>query len=409
MKPRGLQLLGGLLLMLAACPAPDTTTRYIYEPYAGPEVFPSKRALLPTVPGDLGLVSNAGDDTVTAIDLGSGKVLTTVPVGRDPVDLDGPHHIAIDRRRGFAYIALSFPQAGSALGPHAAHGGSARLGWVQKLRLSDLAIVGEAIVESNPGDIVLSQDGTRLVVSHFDLARAQRADAGADTRASLIIIDPLTLGTPDQKEGVRIPVCAAPHGVLLSPPRGQEAFLACYGDDEVAVLNLDTPSAAAKRIKVSPDGRSAPTPPAFGPYALGASPSFGSIAVANTESKDVRFFDPRAQTMTGMAISTEGAPFFPIFSADESKLYIPTQLPDGVLVVDPKTGTTLRQRRFSEGECRRPHEIVRGADKSVVYLVCEGDQVSPSVVLSLDADTLATKLSLPVGVYPDRMVIGGAP
>jgi hypothetical protein len=45
----------------------------------------------------------------------------------------------------------------------------------------------------------------------------------------------------------------------------------------------------------------------------------------------------------------------------------------------------------------------------VVYLVCEGDQVSPSVVLSLDADTLATKLSLPVGVYPDRMVIGGAP
>lgn len=409
MSRPGLRVWAGVLLLLSACPAPETTTRYLYEPYAGPEVFPSKRPMLPAVNGDLGLVSNAGDDTVTAIDLASGRVIGTVPVGRDPVDLDGPHHIAIDRRRGFAYLALSYPQAASALGPHAAHGGSARLGWVQKLRLSDLAIVGEAIVDANPGDIVLSEDGTRLAVSHFDLSRAQRGDAGADTRATLIVLDPLALGTPEQKEGVRIPVCAAPHGVVLSAPRGKEAFLACYGDDEIAVVDLDNPAAEVKHIKVSPDARRAPTPPAFGPYALGASPTFSTIAVANTESKDVRFFDPRTLSMTATALGTDGAPFFPAFSADETKLYIPTQLPDGVLVVDPKTQATLRQRRFAEGECRRPHEIVFGTDKTTAYLVCEGDQITPSVVLGLDADTLATRQTFSVGAYPDRMIIGRAP
>ena len=145
--------------LVVGCPRTDTKDNHVYDPYAGGPVYPEKRAKLPVVAGDLGLVSNAGSDTITAVDIAQGKVLATVPVGKNPVDLDGPHHVAIDRARGFAYVAFSYPVNTNAVGPHASHGSSARLGLVQKLRLDDLVIVGEVRVDTNPGDIVLSDDG----------------------------------------------------------------------------------------------------------------------------------------------------------------------------------------------------------------------------------------------------------
>ncbi len=393
--------------LVAACPGTETREVPLYDPYVGPEVFPTRRAKLPAVVGDLGLVSNTGSDTITAIDVAQGKVLATVPVGKNPVDIDGTHHVAVDRGRGFAYAAFSYPPSTTATGPHASHGSSTRLGLVQKLRLEDLAVVGEVRVDPNPGDIVLSDDGKRLVVTHFDLARATSADAGTgDRRATIALIDPekiLAVGSP---EPVKIAVCPAPHGVALSRPTGDVAYVSCYGADAIAVVDLTKPSATPTLVKLGGAAQAAPLPAIYGPYSAILSPSGAELVVASTESKDVRFLDVATRTFTNRVFDTKGAPFFPAWAPDESVLYVPTQLPDGVRVIDPKTGQSRSERAFTASECQRPHEAVLGTDPSTVWIVCEGDRKAPSVVLGLDRDTLATRVTFPVGVYPDRLILG---
>ncbi len=398
----------GLTALATGCSRDDPAR--VYEVYQGGPVYPERRAPLPAVSGELALVSNAGSDTLTAIDVAAGTVLATLPVGRDPVDLDSPHHVAMDRARGFTYVALSYPPLAVAPGPHASHGASVRLGVVQKLRLSDLRVVGEVRVEPNPGDIVLSEDGRRLVVTHFDLPRATAADLGPEARrATLALIDPEQILPAGSPEPVKVAVCAAPHGVALARPAGDWAYVACYGDDALTMVDLRAPTRAPLRVPLGPGAQSAPSAPAYGPYSVTLSPSGAELLIANLESKDVRILDARATpaALTGRVFPTAGAPYFPAWSADESELYVPTQIPDGVRVLDARSGVVKRQRAFAPSECARPHEAVLGADPATVWIVCEGDRVKPSVVLAVDRDTLATKRSLAVGVYPDRMIIRG--
>lgn len=406
MRSRALAVLAVLTVLAVACTV--QTPGAVYEAYSGPPVYPERREPLPEVAGELGLVSNAGSDTVTVLDVARGEVLASRPVGRDPVDLDGPHHIALDRVRGFAYVALSYPATTTTSGPHASHGSSARLGVVQKLRLSDLRVVGEARVEPNPGDIVLSEDGRRLVITHFDLTRATATGLEPEARrATLAVLDPETLTLTGSPEPVKIPVCAAPHGLALSRPAGDQAFVACYGDDAVAVVDLRAPTKAPVRVPLGPAAQSAPSAPAYGPYSVLLSPSGRELLVANLESKDVRVLDVATRAPTGRVFPTLGAPYFPAWSDREDELYVPTQAPDGVRVLDAQTGAVKRQRAFDASECASPHEAVLVADPSVVWIVCEGDHKKPSVVLSLDRDTLATRRSLAVGVYPDRLIVRG--
>jgi DNA-binding beta-propeller fold protein YncE len=331
------------------------------------------------------------------VDIGSGATVATVVVGENPVDLDGPHHIALDRPRGFAYVALSYP----------APSASPRRGVVQKLRLSDLRVVGQVTVDVDPGDIVLSEDGRRLVVTHFDLRRATAVDAGAgDRRATLALLDPEKILPSKSPDPLKVTVCAAPHGVALSRPSGELAYVACYGDDSVAVLDLRSPSTAPLRVPLGNAARSAPSPPVYGPYSVALSPSGSLLVVGNLESKDLRFIDVGSATLTTRVVPTQGAPYFSAWASDGTELYVPTQAPDAVRVLDATSGTLKRARTFTTLECEHPHEAVIGRDTETVWIVCEGDRSKPSVVLGLDRSTLATKWTVPVGVYPDRLVLG---
>src|SRR5262249_54569623 len=140
------------------------------------------------------------------------QVIGTAPIGIDPVAIDGPHHVAVSRSAGVAFTALSYPAPAAAPGPHAAHGSSQRPGVVQELDLTELTPIAQAQVETNPGDIGLSADGSRLVVSHFDLLRAQSGKTVADRRADLAILDPKHLADAAVSF---VRTCVAPHGVAL--------------------------------------------------------------------------------------------------------------------------------------------------------------------------------------------------
>jgi DNA-binding beta-propeller fold protein YncE len=393
---------------VGGCADKDPETQYYYDPYTG-DAFPNRRQKLVIPPAGMGVVSDSRSDTLSFIDLATGERFATYPVGRDPVTIDGPHHVVADLTRGAFYVALSYPVLAGTVGPHATHGSSLVPGYAQKLSLEDLSVLGQVRVDPNPGDIVLSEDGKRLVVSHFDLQRALDNPGDLDAaRATLAVIDPdamLPSGSPDP---IRIPLCVAAHGITLSRPDGARAYASCYGEDALAIADLDDPGAEVKRIPVGPDASIGN--PTYGPYAAVMSPDGKTIAVSNTTSKDVRFFDVESETFDlTRTIKTQGAPYFVGWTPDSKRIYVPTQQPDALIFIDVSQGNVELDFRAFSGECGKPHqaELHEG---SGVFVVCEGDQLTPGDVVMLDPMTLDTSAKTKVGVYPDAIIriFGGA-
>ena len=388
-------------LHLAACGPPE----YEFEPYSG-DPFPTHRTPLEIPEGGGALVSNSYSDSISVLGLAGGETIATAPVGRDPVGLDGPHHIAVAPDGSAVYTALSYPALGFS-GPHATHGGSVASGYAQKLDGTDFHIVGQVRVDSNPGDIVLSEDGKRLVVSHFDLLRAIKNPGDIDAaRATIAVIDPETIAPTGSPAPVRIPTCVAPHGMTLSRPDGKTAYVACYGEDVLAVVDLEK-NEVLSRVPMG-GAASGFGDPAYGPYSAVLSPDGARLAIGCTVSNDVRIFDVElGEMLPDATLSTLGSPFFAAWSDDGAQLVVPMQSPDAVAVIDLTTKTETLHRDFSGDECVLPHAVM--STGGMLTLVCEGDHEAPGKVLWLDPATLDTVRSVDVGVYPDTIVpFGGA-
>jgi len=391
-----------VLSFLAACGEQEPKVTTVYEPYSGPPAYPERRSALPPAQGVRAFVSNNGSDTLSVLDLPSGEVLATIPVGRDPVNIDGPHHLALDPA-GTVFVALSYPAPSLSPGPHSAHSSSRRSGYVLRLAPDDLRVTGQARVDPNPGEIVVSEDGLRLVVSHFDLQLAINTKLTPEQRrGTLAVTSPADFAAGMTLDPMRIPVCLAPHGVSLSKPDGARAYVACYGEDALAVVELTgTPSVTLIPVGPAPSVGS----PVYGPYSAVLSPAGDRVAIGNTEGRSTKLFDAQTKTMLPASILSQGAPYFAGWSLDGTKLYIPTQAPDALLVVDPTTGVEHASVYFSAEECRRPHEATPDEAHGALYVVCEGDHLQPGNVLVLDLTSLQIKANIPVGLYPDRLVL----
>ena len=386
----------------AACSAPDPTTIHEYDPYEG-EAYPDRREPIEIPEGGAGFVTNSYSDTVTVLDLGTGETIGTYPVGRDPVTLDGPHHVVVSPSGDAVYVALSYPVV-SVTGPHASHGSSARSGYAQKLAGDDLRVLGQVRVDENPGEIVLSEDGTRLVTSHFDLQRAIKNPTDIDAaRATLAVIDPSRMWMTGSPAATRISTCVAPHGMVLSPPDGATAYVACYGEDSIAIVDL-VAGEVKDRVVVGGNAEGFGDP-VYGPYSAVRSPGGGLIAIGNTVSKDVRFLDTKTSQMAPeLTLSTLGAPYFPAWLSGEARLAVPMQAPDGIAVFDMETHAEVVGRQFAGEECRLPH-VANALKDGTIVLVCEGDHTGPGKVVWLDPETLETVREAKVGVYPDALAV----
>src|SRR4051794_23093012 len=90
-------------LLHAVATGCTTSEATSYTPYAGPPAFATPRTPITMPPGDVAIVTNSGSDSISIVDLDGRSIVTTFPVGRDPLAVDGPHHIAVDPERRFAY------------------------------------------------------------------------------------------------------------------------------------------------------------------------------------------------------------------------------------------------------------------------------------------------------------------
>jgi DNA-binding beta-propeller fold protein YncE len=362
------------------------------------------RMRVPTPIARAAYVTNNGSDSISVIDR-DGDTVTQVAIDVDPDAHEAPHHLAIDVADGSLFVALAFPPAQAAAktnDPHAAHGRGTTLGKLARLDLATLGVEDTREVDENPGDVVLTHDRKHVLVTHFDMKRAMTAAAAGGHPSSLFA----TLQVWDRASLTKTssrPLCVAPHGVITTKD-DRTAIVACYGSDELAVVDLGSPALSTARYPLGP-AQGVLGAPKYGPYSALLSPDEKRIVVADLEGADVRIFDVEAKRFLAEQTLTLGSRVMMADFVSADVVVAPLQSPDGLARLDVTRGAVLQRIAFAKAECELPH-VVRKAKDGRVYVVCEGDHTAKGAVLEIDPETLATKHRYVVGVYPDGIVFG---
>jgi DNA-binding beta-propeller fold protein YncE len=392
-------------LALGACT--NTTGEKVPElDYSIAQPWPSGRELPPLGGGRI-VITNSYDDTVSLLDLDSmGSAdwgeLARVPVGLNPVELEGPHHAAFSPRGDYYYVGLSYSVPGAGSGPHGSHGTGTQDGYALKLDARDNRLVGSVRVDRNPGDLIITSDGRTLLQTHFDIQKiqevAKRNGPASEMDARMAILDAETM-----TRKAMVTVCPAPHAVRLSPDETR-AYVACLSD-EVAVVRLDQAGYPVTRLKVPNAGTA--LSPRHEPYALTVSPTDGSVWVASLESRVLHYLDPESLTMNPdrAVYNLAGPPMFGTFSADGRTLYQPYQRMDAVALIDASTSQVKGEIALSPSGCVNVHQVELTPDGQHLLAVCEGDHVGPGTLHVVDLATSSVVKTVQLGLFPDSVGI----
>jgi DNA-binding beta-propeller fold protein YncE len=345
-------------------------------------------------------VTNNGSDTISILDRDSDLVVTR-SVDIDTSAHEAPHHLAVDARAKTLFVGLAFPPPPTDdKGPHAGHGHATTNGKLLELDLTTLSPMASVEVDENPGDVFLTHDGSKVLVTHFDMARALRAAAAGrppnEMFSTIQVWDAHTL-----KKLAERALCVAPHGVVTTSD-DKKAIVACYGSDEIAIVDLTSPSLPTSRFVLGAS-EGILGAPKYGPYSAVLSPSEKNLLVADLESQDARVLDLQSEKF-GEPISLGARAMISAF-LDETRAIVPLQSPDGIAEIDIASGDVLARAAFAKDQCEAPH-AVKIAKDGRVYVVCEGDHGRAGAIIELDPKTLAVKKKWTVGIYPDGIAFG---
>ncbi|MBU8900165.1 hypothetical protein DRW03_15800 [Corallococcus sp. H22C18031201] len=411
----------GLLapLALAACEKSETEADGLLKvpalEYSEPIPWTRGGTTIPP-PGPAGriIVTNSLDDSLSLLDMeGLGTpgwgVAQRVPVGLNPVELEGPHHTAVSPANDYYYVGISNYVPGGGSGPHGAHGTGTADGYCLKMSAQDNRIVGSARVDRNPGDVIVTADGETLYQTHFDLLRiadvARQGGSERDMDARLVVLDASSMTVK-----TRLKVCPAPHAVRLSADE-RTAYIACWSD-EVAIVDLPaTDTSTVTRVKVADSGVGTAIAPRHQPYALTMSPTTGDVWVSSLASRQVQVLEAGTRTMNARRmVPLRGSPMFGVFTADGKTLYMPYQGEDAIAVIDPATSQVLRTIQLSQDGCFNVHQLTLTPDERYGLAVCEGDHIGPGALLVVDLKESKVVSTVRMGIFPDSVsIIRGQP
>lgn len=356
--------------------------------------YPNRRARFPTAERTLGYVANRESDSVSVLDLDAFTELGQVPVGRDPVDIDGPRRVVIDADAQQLYLVLSYPDA--AQSPHAAaNGNGPRAGYVLAFALDDLRPLGELRVAASPDDVALSDDHDELAVAHYDTVLALKNTPDIEARrATLAFVRPASALANGSPELTSLVTCVAPATVVYGSDRTR-AFVACTGDDSLVAVDTVQPGVLAR----VPAGNAV----ANKPYALTRNRAGTLLAVSNQVAQTVVVFEAADTPVERASVAVPGVPFFATFLDDE-RLLVPLQGPSGAALIDTTTSSVLASATYADADCNSPSDA-RVLRDGRLFLTCEGDHYRNGQVVRLDPTTLALEATVSVGIYPDRLAV----
>jgi DNA-binding beta-propeller fold protein YncE len=140
------------------------------------------------------------------------RVEHDLQTGDMPVDIDGPHGLAISPNKEFYYVSL-------------AHGRP--FGSVWKYSATSDRVLGQTTLGLFPATMDISRDGDLLFVVNFNL----HGDM-VPSSVSVVATEPML-------EVARIQTCAMPHGSRLNP-QGSKHYSACMMDDMLVEIDTRT-------------------------------------------------------------------------------------------------------------------------------------------------------------------------
>ncbi|MFM2153152.1 MAG: hypothetical protein RL199_1587 [Pseudomonadota bacterium] len=361
--------------------------------------------------GGMVVTTNNGDDTLSVVDPGTGKLVDVLPVGFIPVELEGPHHIVAAPDGARLFFNLSNAVAGSGSGPHGTHGTGTVPGLLLRMATSDATVDAALQVDPNPGELALSPDGRRVFVTHYDLRAWLKGALAGDLRkgdSNLVVVDAERMTLLH-----RVPLCPAAHGVRVSAD-GRSVFAVC-GPDEIAVVDV-TGSPSVRRVPLP--GLTEQASCAACPYGLGVAPD-ASVWVSTLGPQSgvngggsLQVYDPAAGAFrAGWTRAFGGRALFAAFHGTGASYmaYVPEQgaAGDRIHVFDVTDGAVAVREviELSRADCMNAHMMEISSDGRRGWLICEGDHVGPGSFVSLDLTGAAPPVAVPIGVFPDGLAL----
>lgn len=303
--------------------------------------------------GDVLLVANKADATLSVIDLGTGRAVATLPTG------DGPHEIAVSED-GTRAVVTNYGQQ--------VPGNSLTVIDLPALRVERTIDLGAF---RRPHGVVFLPDDRRVAVT-------------AETDQAVVLVDTETgevLGSaPTAQEGS--------HMLVLAPDGGR-AYTANIGSGSVTALDLDSRSAVrtvpvggySEAIALTPDGR--------------------EVWVASRERNAVTVLD--AATLDSLAsVPAAGFPIRLTPTPDGRRMLVTNVEGNRLQVVDVATRAVLATIPFPEGAT--PVGTLVAPDGNTAYVA----DLDASRVMVVDLGERAVTGYLPVGNVPDGLGLSRA-
>ena len=319
------------------------------------------------------------------------KIERQIETGDMPIDIDGPHGIAISPDKQFYYVSI-------------AHGRP--YGSVWKYSTKDDSVVGKATLGHFPATLDVSRDGNFLFVVNFNLH-------GDMVPSSVSVVSTQTM-----TEIARIPTCTMPHGSRLNS-QGTRQYSACMMDD--TLVEIDTRSLKASRHFIVTKNREmgmngspaahAATPSTGAKHAGGhgseppkpgdhscsptwAEPSVSgnSIFVACNASSEIVEIDTASWQLIRRIPARAGV--YNLETTHDGKRLIATNKRDqSVSIYDLKTGRELARLPTKR---KVLHGVVVSPDDAYAFVTVEGIGTEPGTVEIIDLAALKTVATIDV-------------
>ncbi len=291
-------------------------------------------------------------------------------IGLLPVDINGPHGIAVSPDKQFVYVSVG----------HGRPDGSA---W--KLKAGTEEVVKYTPLGLFPATADISKDGEFLYV------------ANANFHGDMVPSSISVVATGAMLEVKRITTCTMPHGSRLSPD-GTRHYSACMMDDVLA--EIDTQKFAVSRYFMLSVGKEMgmQAAPQMKMADLSCVPTWAQpsndgaqIYVACNKSNDIVVVDTASWKMVRRFPAANGV--YNLAMTKDGRLVATNKRDQSVSIFDPKSGKELArlptQRKVVHGAVVTP-------DNRYVFISVEGIGSDPGTVEVIDLDTLKIVATLDV-------------
>ncbi|HET9712974.1 MAG TPA: YncE family protein [Pyrinomonadaceae bacterium] len=351
-----------ILALIALCPA-------LTKSQAGPK----KEYLV--------YVLSEGADKIALVRFGPGgaRIDHEIDTGDMPIDIDGPHGIAISPDRQFYYVSI-------------AHGRP--FGTVWKYSTKDDSVLGKATLGYFPATMDITPDGSFLFVVNFNLH-------GDMVPSSVSVVSTQTM-----TEVARIPTCTMPHGSRLNA-QGTKQYSACMMDD--TLVEIDTRALKVSRKfsltqnhthmpGMKDTGGHGMEPPKPGDNSCSptwAEPSAdgSSIFVACNKSSEIVEISAASWKIVRRIAARPGVYNLDI-THDGRRLIATNKRDQSVSIYELKSGKELARVSTKR---KVLHGVVISPDDLYAFVTVEGVGSEPGTVEVIDLTILKTVATLDVG------------